>query len=87
MNDYTTTLTDRGQTSIPALIRRAAHLQPGQSLHWEMISDHEFRVTIPSSVQPAASAITLIGYARKFHPHDLRSTDEVMKELREGEED
>jgi hypothetical protein len=27
----------------------------------------------------------MLGYARKFNPHDVRTTDEWVRELREGE--
>jgi AbrB family looped-hinge helix DNA binding protein len=29
-----TTLTDRGQTAVPAAIRRRFHIKPGQKLEW-----------------------------------------------------
>jgi AbrB family looped-hinge helix DNA binding protein len=37
------TLTERGQISIPASLRKSMKLRPGQSFHWQRISDREMR--------------------------------------------
>ena len=85
-NDRITTLTERGQTSIPASIRRIAKLKPGHKLVWESISDTEFRITLLSP-EEVPGPMQMLGYARRFHPNEKRTTDEVMAELRAGDKD
>ena len=87
MDDMTTTLTDRGQTSVPAAIRRKAKLAPGQALLWEFISDHELRVVIPENVKTPPSAVAMIGYARRLNPGLPATTARMMEILRAGEVD
>jgi bifunctional DNA-binding transcriptional regulator/antitoxin component of YhaV-PrlF toxin-antitoxin module len=84
MHDRITTVTERGQVSIPATIRKALNLKPGQKLRWQQISNHECRVFHDLTVD-APGPVAMLGYARKLKPQDLRSTEEWMKELREGE--
>jgi len=38
------TLTERGQVSMPAALRRQMHLKAGQRLRWEAVSDTELRI-------------------------------------------
>jgi AbrB family looped-hinge helix DNA binding protein len=80
------TLTERGQISIPSKIRRRANLKPGDHLRWEMISDREFRVVVADRPQ-AQGAYAAIGYIKRLNPHETRSTDEIMRELRDGDRD
>src|SRR5882724_2878018 len=40
------TLTERGQISVPASLRKAMKLHPGQRLSFERISNQEFRVVV-----------------------------------------
>ena len=84
MNELITTVTERGQISIPAVIREQLNLKPGQKLRWQKVADNECRVFHDPSAD-APGPIAMLGYARKFNPDDLRTTDEWMKELREGE--
>ncbi|MBA2319826.1 MAG: AbrB/MazE/SpoVT family DNA-binding domain-containing protein [Deltaproteobacteria bacterium] len=79
----TTVVTERGQTSIPAEVRRALDIEPGARLAWEPVSGDELRVRV---IRPARSAdpVSMLGFARQFRA--VRSTDEWMDELREGEE-
>jgi AbrB family looped-hinge helix DNA binding protein len=84
MSDLTTTLTERGQISIPSAIRKDLHLKPGQKLHWQKITEHECRITI-SPGHEVPGPLAMLGKARRFRPNDHRSTDEIMRELREGE--
>lgn len=60
----------------------ASHLRCSQ------VSDHEFRVEViqdtPASVP---GPLAMLGYARQFHPGSVPSTDEIMRELREGDRD
>jgi bifunctional DNA-binding transcriptional regulator/antitoxin component of YhaV-PrlF toxin-antitoxin module len=85
MTDNVTSLTERGQVSVPADIRRAAHLRPGQALRWEMVSDQEFRVYVTAEKEPRGIYAAL-GFAKAWNPTQ-RSTNEIMAELRAGEEE
>lgn len=76
------TLTERGQISVPAAVRKALQLRPGQRLRFEAVSDHEFRVFAPP--QEPAGPIASLGYARKLRAKTRRTKD-WMRELREGE--
>ncbi len=76
------TLTERGQISLPASLRRALHLRPGQKLRFEAVSDHEFRVFTPQEKAPGP--LSVLGYARRLGSSPRR-TKAWMKELREGE--
>ncbi len=76
-------LTERGQVSVPASLRRAMGLIPGNKLHWEQISDREIRVSICK--QPPSGPISVLGYARKISDTPPRRSDDWMQELREGE--
>ncbi len=80
MND--SLLTERGQVSVPASLRRAMGMRPGQRLHWEQISDREIRVSLREQKPPGP--LSVLGYAGRFRK-TLRRTEEWMKELREGE--
>lgn len=75
------TLTERGQISLPAALRKAMRLRPGQRLRFEAVSDHEFRVFAPQEKVPGP--LSVLGYGRKLGPP--RRTKDWMKELREGE--
>ena len=77
------TLTERGQVSIPAVLRKAMKLHPGQRLKFEPISDREFRVSVNNATP--AGPMAMLGYARKLRPGPARRTNEWMRELREGE--
>lgn len=77
-----TTLTERGQVSMPSAIRRQMGLRPGQPLLWKRISDNEVRVTVPHGV-PRES---MRGFIRKLHKKAVPlTTAGWMKILREGE--
>ena len=81
MND--SSLGERGQISVPAKIRRAMGLQPGQKLHWEQVSEREIRISLYEESPPGP--LSVLGYAKRFRQGPSRSTDDWMKELREGE--
>ena len=84
MSDNASTLTERGQVSVPASIRKAAGLRPGQTLRWELISATELRVILPAPDAPAGPFAAL-GFARRLRGGPRRSTDSVLRELRQGE--
>lgn len=76
-------VTERGQTSIPAQLRRALKLTRGRKLLWERLSDHELRVrTVDDAAPPGALAV--LGFARRFRKQ-ARTTQGWMAELRGGE--
>jgi AbrB family looped-hinge helix DNA binding protein len=82
MRTTITTLTERGQVSIPAEIRRQLGLEPGQRLEWEVVSDQECRVR-RSPGRRVVGAEAMRGFARQFRP--VRLTSAWMAELREGD--
>ncbi len=77
------TLTERGQISIPSALRKAMNLRPGQRLSFTAVSDNEFRVLRQNDAPPGPLA--MLGYARKLRAGPARRTSEWMRELREGE--
>lgn len=84
MRPQTTVVTERGQVSIPAVIRKALNLKPGQPLVWEKLSDRECLVRVLRKKKPLG-AMAMIGFAARFRGEEGRRTSEVMSELREGE--
>ncbi len=84
MHTQTTVVTERGQVSIPAAIRRELNLKPGQKLVWEKLSDRECLIRIPQKKKPLG-AKAMLGFAARFRGEKGRPTDEIMAELREGE--
>ena len=82
MKTLATMVTERGQVSIPATIRKRLNLASGQRVTWEPISNHECRMLVVNTPRvPGATA--LLGYAAKFRR--VRRTSEWMAEIREGE--
>ena len=77
------TLTERGQVSVPAALRKSMNLRPGQRLHWQRISDRELRVSV--AAQPVPGPLGVLGYARKLGRGPARRTASWMRELRAGE--
>jgi AbrB family looped-hinge helix DNA binding protein len=78
-----TTVTDRGQTSIPAELRRELKLVKGQRLLWERVGDRELRVRVLEE-GPPRGAEAMRGFARRFR-REARSSADWMSQLREGE--
>lgn len=78
-----TTVTERGQVSIPAGLRDELALAQGKKLRWEKVNDHELRVVVLEDRPPGAKA--MLGFARRLHRKPRRTSD-WMKELREGED-
>lgn len=87
MDDVITSLTERGQVSIPASIRRAMALEPGQELSWRKLSADEVRVQVLRRKKTRAAA-SVIGGGKKLHQERgwPTRTDAWIKVLREGEE-
>lgn len=83
MDDLTSTLTERGQVSLPASLRKTMGLKTGQRLRWQRVSATEVRAT----VEPAAPAgpLAALGLGPKLRGTPARPTATWMQELREGE--
>jgi AbrB family looped-hinge helix DNA binding protein len=77
------TVTERGQVSVPAELRKAMRLRAGQKLEWEQVSDREMRVWLTEESPPGP--LSVLGYARRMRGGAPRRTKEWMHELREGE--
>ena len=75
-------VTERGQVSIPAELRRELALGKGRRLLWEKAADSEIRVVVLPEYEPQGS-LRMLGFARRFR--QTRSTADWMAELREGE--
>jgi len=84
MNACTTVVTERGQVSIPAAIRKELDLKPGQPLVWEKLSDRECLVRVPRKKKPLG-AKAMLGFAARFRGEKGRPTAEWMADLRAGE--
>jgi AbrB family looped-hinge helix DNA binding protein len=81
-----TTITERGQVSIPAELRREMHLTAGQVVVWEKVSPTECRVIVPPARKVKPNPVAALNFARE-HGLESMPTDEWMRILREGEED
>jgi len=77
-----TVLTERGQVSIPASLRRRLKLVKGQRLLWECLSDQEIKITVVGN-SPSTGASSVLGFARRFR--EPKTTEDWMVELRAGE--
>jgi AbrB family looped-hinge helix DNA binding protein len=84
MRKSVTTVTERGQVSIPARLRKSMGLKPGQRLVWDQISQRECRVIVPPDSKPTG-AKAVLGFARRLRPRRQLRTRAWMKLLREGE--
>ena len=78
-----TVITERGQVSIPAHLRKELALTRGRRLVWERIGERELRVVVLDE-PAAAGAEAMRGFARRFRPKPRR-TAEWLELLREGE--
>lgn len=77
------TVTERGQVSVKAELRKAMRLRPGQRLAWEQVSDREMQVWVSEETPPGP--LSVLGYARRMRGGPPRRTEDWMRELREGE--
>ena len=78
-----TTVTERGQVSIPAGLRRDLDLEPGRKVRWEKVTAAELRVLVLPAEKPRGAG-AMLGYARRFREQPRRTAD-WMRVLREGE--
>lgn len=77
-----TIVTKRGQTSIPAPIRRALELETGESLAWEIATNGDIIVRVVRDKQ-RPDPEKMLGFAATFRRP--QRTQEWMQLLREGE--
>lgn len=74
--------------TIPASLLKWLKPEAVNHLRCSQVSDHEFRVEIMDASRTAAPGpVAMLGYARRFHQGPVPSTDEVMGELRSGDDD
>ena len=78
------TITERGQVSIPAQLRREMHLEPGQTVRWERVSATECRLIALPLEAVAPDPLAALGFARQ-HGLEEGSADAFLRELRVGE--
>lgn len=79
-----TTVTERGQISIPAELRREMNLKPGQIIVWEKLSANECRLIIERRAVIKPDPLGALNFASEHGLAEHRS-DEVLAKLREGE--
>lgn len=79
-----TTITERGQTAIPARVRRESGAGPGTELIWEIVAPDEWRVTVVRQAPARADPRAMRGFARRFRA--TRRTADWMRELRAAED-
>lgn len=84
MENGLTTLTERGQVSMPAALRKKLGLRPGQPLQWKMISDTECRVLIVRKPVDRRGD-SMRGFMKRFQNGMPATTSEWMEVLREGD--
>ena len=82
MKTLVTTLTERGQASLPASLRKEMGLRPGNRLRWQKLSSREVRLLVESGKQVAGPK-AMLGFAKTFR-RPLRTAD-WMRDLRAGE--
>ena len=82
MKSLVTTLTERGQASLPASLRKEMGLRPGNRLRWQKLSSREGRLLVESGKQVAGPK-AMLGFAKTFRRP--RRTADWMRDLRAGE--
>lgn len=79
-------MTERGQVSMPASLRKELRLKTGQPLMWERVSDDECRVRVVRK-RKVKSAKSMRGFINRLQVGSgmPTTTSGWMKLLREGE--
>ena len=76
-------LTERGQVSFPASLRRQMQLKPGQRLRWEAVSANEARIFVEPDEKPDPEKA--LGYGPRLRGGAPLRTAEWLSEFRGGE--
>jgi bifunctional DNA-binding transcriptional regulator/antitoxin component of YhaV-PrlF toxin-antitoxin module len=79
-----TTITERGQTAVPARVRRESDAGPGTELVWEVIGPDEWKVTVVRRSPARPDPHAMRGFTRRFRA--TRRTADWMRELRAGDD-
>jgi len=74
-------ITERGQVSIPAELRREMHLAPGQTVIWEKVSATECRIIVQATPKVIPDPVGALNFAKE-HGLETMPTDEWMRLLR-----
>lgn len=82
MKTMTTLVTERGQVSIPAEVRKRMKLKAGMRVSWTVSDSGDCSVSVAKPQKPRG-ARAMLGYAATFRK--TRSTRQWMSELRDGE--
>jgi AbrB family looped-hinge helix DNA binding protein len=82
MKNSISTVTERGQVSIPAAIRRQAGIVAGEQLVWQCDGEGMIRVSKSPAVA-VKGAMHMRGFAKHFR--ETLTTGQWMQELRAGE--
>jgi len=83
-SDATTVVTERGQVSVPAALRKSMNLHRGKKLRWEQVSERECRVFVEAETSP--SPLAALGMGPRLRGDSMaRPTAEWMREIRDGE--
>lgn len=77
-------LTERGQVSFPAALRRKMELKPGQRLRWEAVSASEARIFVEPDAKP--DPVKALGFGARLRGGQTRRTAEWLREIREAEQ-
>jgi AbrB family looped-hinge helix DNA binding protein len=83
MKTEVTKVTERGQVSIPAAVRKRLGLAAGRRVSWEVLSDQVCRITTVDTRGARVGAAAMLGFAKTFRK--TRTTAAWMRELRAGE--
>lgn len=76
-------LTERGQVSFPASLRRQMNLKAGQRLRWEAVSANEVRIFVEPDDEPDPEKA--LGLGARLRGGPPRRTADWLRELRGGE--
>lgn len=71
---YTTTITQKGQATIPGNIRKKLGLKPNSRIIFELINEKEARFT------PVTDFFTLQGSIKSAKPFDIQAMDKTVGE-------
>jgi len=83
MKTEVTRITERGQVSVPASVRKQMGLEPGRQVCWEIVSENTCRMTVVENGGGRLGAAAMRGFARTFRK--TRPADVWMRALRAGE--